>query len=91
MFRPVIGDYAASPQSREGLFHNPRPAGPGEMPTSTLRAFWDVFFNKPAGTVPAAPLPIHRLTRAELDAAPERSLYRLGHSTLLRSCAASGG
>jgi L-ascorbate metabolism protein UlaG (beta-lactamase superfamily) len=53
------------------------------MPESTLHTWWDAFFNKPRGTVPASPVPIHRLTRAELDAAPDRSLYRLGHSTVL--------
>ncbi|MGC4029943.1 MAG: MBL fold metallo-hydrolase [Steroidobacteraceae bacterium] len=64
-------------------FRNARPPGPGDMPESLLRVWWEVFFNKPAGTVPASPLPIHPLTRAELDSAPERSLYRLGHSTVL--------
>ncbi|MFT3802554.1 MAG: MBL fold metallo-hydrolase [Burkholderiaceae bacterium] len=78
-----IGDYASSPQSRDGRFHNPRPPGPGDMPESLLRVWWQFLFQKPAGTVPPSPLPIHRLTRAELDAAPDRSLYRLGHSTLL--------
>ncbi|NIF18226.1 MBL fold metallo-hydrolase [Pantoea sp. Cy-639] len=83
LFRPRLGDYAASPRWQGGRFHNDRAAGPGDLPESTLRAWWDVFFNKPAGTAPATPLPIHTLTRAELDAAPERSLYRLGHSTVL--------
>lgn len=83
MLQTETGDYAASPQSRDGRFHNPRPPGPGDMPDSTLRVWWNFFFNKPAGTVPASPVPIHRLSRAELDAAPERSLYRLGHSTVL--------
>ncbi len=40
-------------------------------------------FDKPRDTVPTAALPIDSLTRAQLDAAPDRSLYRLGHSTLL--------
>ena len=48
-----------------------------------LRVFWDMLFNKPAGAAPAAPLPVLALTRADLEAAPDRSLYRLGHSTLL--------
>ena len=82
-FRSRFGDYSSSPQSLDGRFHNPRLPGPGEMPESTLRAWRDAAFNKPRGTVPAAPLPIRRLTRAELDAAPSRSLYRLGHSTVL--------
>jgi L-ascorbate metabolism protein UlaG (beta-lactamase superfamily) len=83
MLRPSFGDYTSSPQSLDGRFHNQRPAGLGDMPESILRVWWDVFFNKPKGTVPTAPVPIHRLSRAELDAAPDRSLYRLGHSTLL--------
>lgn len=44
---------------------------------------WDLLFNKPANTRPRAPIPVRKLTRAELDAAPDRSLYRLGHSTVL--------
>ena len=44
---------------------------------------WEVFFEKPKNTRPRAPIPVHKLTRAALDAAPDRSLYRLGHSTLL--------
>ena len=83
MLRPSFGDYASSPQSFDGRFRNPRLAGPGDMPESLPRVWWDNFFNKPAGTVPASPVPIHRLTRAELDAAPDRSLYRLGHATVL--------
>lgn len=83
MRRPSFDDYALSPQSFDGRFYNQRLAGPGDMPESILRVWWDVFFNKPRGTVPAVPVPIQRLSRAELDAAPDRSLYRLGHSTLL--------
>lgn len=53
------------------------------MPQPDLKVFWDFFFNKPAHTEPAAPLPVRTLTRAELDTAPNHSLYRLGHSTVL--------
>lgn len=83
ILRPSFGDYASSPQSLDGRFRNSRLPGPGDLPASTLRVWWDVFFNKPRGTVPASPVPIHRLTRSELDAAPNQSLYRLGHSTIL--------
>ena len=48
-----------------------------------LGLWWDFFFNKPADTAPASPIPVRTLTRAELLAAPDGSLYRLGHSTLL--------
>ena len=89
--RPTAGGYASSPQWRDRRFNNQRPPAPGDLPESTLRVWWDVFFNKPKGTVPATPVPIQRLSRAELEAAPDRSLYRLGHSTVLLCCAANGG
>jgi L-ascorbate metabolism protein UlaG (beta-lactamase superfamily) len=42
-----------------------------------------MIFHKPGGTVPAGVMPVEPLTRAQLEAAPDRSVYRLGHSTLL--------
>ncbi len=83
--RPGISwsDHRASPQHRDGRFHNARAQRPVEGPDSGLKVGWDLLFNKPSDTTPDVPLPLHRLTRAELDAAPERSLYRLGHSSVL--------
>ncbi len=71
-----------SAQSREGRFHNlsPRPA---DMPEPDARTIWNALFNKPKFTVPRAPVPVLQLTRAQLDAAPDASLFRLGHSTVL--------
>lgn len=83
MIRADIGDYRESPQSHEGRFRNAREADPGEMPESLFRVWWQFLFNKPEGSTPTSPLPIRQLGRAELDAAPDRSLYRLGHSTIL--------
>ena len=40
-------------------------------------------FDKPADTVPRQPIPVHALSQAELLAAPDHSLFRLGHSTVL--------
>jgi len=40
-------------------------------------------FDKPADTVPRQPIPVHALSKAQLLAAPDRSLYRVGHSTVL--------
>lgn len=77
-----VADYADSPQWAQGRFHNITPK-PADVPEPGPKVLWDFFFNKPPDTVPSAPLPVHRLTRAELDAAPARSLYRLGHSTVL--------
>lgn len=63
-------------------FRNVKPR-PAEGLGKTLRIVWNVLFNKPKGTVPVGSLPVDALTRQQLDAAPDRSLYRLGHSTLL--------
>ena len=77
-----IGDYDASPQSANGFFRNTVPK-PANSPEPGAKTMWDFFFNKPKDTEPHAPIPVRKLTRAELDAAPDRSLYRLGHSTIL--------
>ncbi len=74
--------YADSPQFTDGKFRNPVPK-PAEGFGKTLRIAWNFFFNKPAGTMPAAALPVATLTRAQLLAAPDRTLWRLGHSTIL--------
>ncbi|MDE1179929.1 MBL fold metallo-hydrolase [Paraburkholderia sp.] len=63
-------------------FRNARPR-PVEGFGKTLRIMWNMLFRKPADTVPGGALPVDPLTRAQLDAAPDRSLYRLGHSTML--------
>ncbi|MGF6571963.1 L-ascorbate metabolism protein UlaG (beta-lactamase superfamily) [Paraburkholderia sp. GAS333] len=63
-------------------FRNAR-ARPVEGFGKTLRIMWNMLFRKPSGTVPTGALPVDSLTREQLEAAPDRSLYRLGHSTLL--------
>src|SRR3954464_14445912 len=82
LLRAPIGDYAGSPQLLDGRFRNATPKPP-DTPEPNGKVMWDFFFNKPRNTVPSKPIPIRTLTRNELDAAPDRSLYRLGHSTLL--------
>jgi L-ascorbate metabolism protein UlaG (beta-lactamase superfamily) len=42
-----------------------------------------LFLSKPADTRPAAPLPVRRVTPDDLASAPDNSLWRLGHSTVL--------
>ena len=74
--------YDLSPQFRDGRFHNtvPRPA------RSFLAgaALWYAFlFDKPAGTTPDRVIPVRTLTQSELFAAPDNSVWRLGHSSLL--------
>ena len=73
---------STSPQHDGERFRNikPRPVeGIGKM----LGIAWNMLVDKPRGTAPSGTLPIDTVTRGELDAAPDRSLYRLGHSTML--------
>lgn len=49
----------------------------------TAAISWRFFTQKPDTTVPRAPIPVQRLTAAALAEAPDASVYRLGHSTLL--------
>jgi len=74
--------HADSPQQHNGKFHNvvPRQAF-GFM--KTLSIGWRFMTQKPDTTVPRAPIPVQRLTAAALADAPDASLFRLGHSTLL--------
>lgn len=72
----------ASPQHDGKRFRNVVPRPP-EGIGKTLGIAWNVLFNKPRGTAPAGALPVDVLTREQLDAAPDRSLFRLGHSTIL--------
>lgn len=58
------------------------------MPTTgglrkQARIMWDFFFNKPADTRPSGKIPLQALTGAQLLAAPNNTVYRLGHSTVL--------
>ena len=71
-----------SPQHDGERFRNVKPR-PVEGFGKTWRIVWNVLLNKPQGTVPAGALPVDSLTREQLDTAPDRSLYRLGHSTVL--------
>lgn len=82
VLNPPVNDYLQSPQYRDGRFRNvvPRPE----------RGFWegmglwfDFLFDKPAGTLPDRVIPVQKVTRAALLAAPDSSVWRLGHSSLL--------
>ena len=74
--------YPDSPQHRDGRFGNVSPRPPMGF-WNGLKLTWAFLFDKPTGTVPDQPIPVRALDRAQLDAAPDRSLYRLGHSTVL--------
>jgi L-ascorbate metabolism protein UlaG (beta-lactamase superfamily) len=84
-FSPTAADARLTPSSpprRDGKFSNPVRMQKKTF-LQTLKLAWTVFFYKPANTVPARPIPVRSLTRAALLAAPDNSVYRLGHSTLL--------
>lgn len=49
----------------------------------SARIMWDFFFNKPAGTRPSGDIPVRKISRDELLAAPDRTVFRIGHSTVL--------
>lgn len=77
-----VADYPSSAQAGDGRFRNPVPRPPmagGDM----ARIWWDFLFSTPKDAEPAVAPEVLPLTRADLEAAPDRSLYRLGHSTLL--------
>lgn len=74
--------FRSSGQHDGERFRNVKPR-PVEGLGKTLSIAWNVLFRKPAGTIPAGALPVDTLTLEHLDAAPDRSLYRLGHSTML--------
>ncbi|WP_420714906.1 MBL fold metallo-hydrolase [Roseateles sp. SL47] len=68
----------------DGKFHNAA-VEPKQGFWKTLGLFWDVMFRKPAGTMPTTgqAVPVQPITQAQLLAAPDRTLFRLGHSTVL--------
>ncbi|KQR81608.1 hydrolase [Burkholderia sp. Leaf177] len=74
--------FDASAQHDGTRFRNVKPR-PAEGLRKTLGIVWNILFNKPDGTTPGRALPVDALSREQLYAAPDRSLYRLGHSTML--------
>lgn len=74
--------YDQSPQFHDGRFHNP--TGKSSLGfVGTLGVLWRFLFDKPEDATPPAPIPVLPLTRQALLDAPDDSLWRLGHSTLL--------
>lgn len=77
-----LAEYAASPQFADGRFRNPVPR-PAIGAGKTLRIIGDALWNKPADAVPATAPRVLALTPQQLAQAPDHSLFRLGHSTVL--------
>lgn len=70
-------------QKRNGRFKNLTPNLHRTTFWKTLQLMWHFAFNKPAGTVPNKPIPVIKITQQQLLAAPDHSLFRLGHSIVL--------
>jgi L-ascorbate metabolism protein UlaG (beta-lactamase superfamily) len=73
---------ADSPQFRDGKFRNPVTMQKQSF-SEMVRLMWTFMFDKPAGTVPTQAIPVRVVTKGDLLAAPDHTLYRLGHSTML--------
>lgn len=71
-----------SPQFVDGKFRNTRPIEQGGF-LKTMGIAWKFMTDKPDTTVPRGVIPVQALTRTQLLAAPDGSLFRLGHSTML--------
>ncbi|MGY2293441.1 MBL fold metallo-hydrolase [Pseudomonas sp. SDO528_S397] len=67
---------------REGHFTNDAPVRRSGFRKS-LGIFWKMLFHKPRSTRPVGEIPVQPLTREQLAAAPDHSVFRLGHSTVL--------
>jgi L-ascorbate metabolism protein UlaG (beta-lactamase superfamily) len=66
----------------EGRYSNQKPMNRLGF-FKTLRIFWNSVVNKPRHTRPAGDIPVVPLSRQQLLAAPNNTVYRLGHSTVL--------
>ena len=74
--------YEQSPQFAGGKFRNAAPRHAlGAL--KTLEVMWRFATGKPDDSVPRQPVPVYAVMRSDLLAAPDMSLWRLGHSTLL--------
>ncbi len=70
-------------QQHNGKFRNTRPNQHQPSFGKTLQLMWKFLFNKPKDTVPNKEIPVLSLSKEQLLSAPDRSLFRLGHSTIL--------
>lgn len=70
-------------QQHDGKFRNTRPNYHKPSFGKSLQLMWKFLFNKPKDTVPNKQIPVLSLSKEQLLSAPDRSLFRLGHSTIL--------
>ncbi|KRP61658.1 MBL fold metallo-hydrolase [Pseudomonas trivialis] len=72
----------APAEQAQGQFNNGTRVPHGGF-GKTLGIFWKMLFHKPRNTRPVGQIPVQPLTREQLLAAPDHSVFRLGHSTVL--------
>lgn len=72
----------SSPNYHDGKFRNPAPMRKHSL-AETARLWWTFMFDRPQGTTPQDAVPVRALSREALLTAPDKTLYRLGHSTML--------
>jgi L-ascorbate metabolism protein UlaG (beta-lactamase superfamily) len=73
---------AGSLQRADGAFRNVVPRQAIGV-RKTLKMVWRILTGKPPTTVPDRPIPVRALDAAALAQAPDATLFRLGHSTVL--------
>ncbi|MDE2428386.1 MAG: MBL fold metallo-hydrolase, partial [Burkholderiales bacterium] len=79
--RSSAADSASAPKRAKKFVNGKSLREPGFL--KTLGIAWRFLFNKPAETVPAGSIPVFELSQQQLLAAPDGTLFRLGHSTIL--------
>ncbi|MGN4982008.1 MBL fold metallo-hydrolase [Aeromonas dhakensis] len=77
-----LPEHQDSTQYRAGRFHN-LVAPPARSVWKEVGIWRDFLFGKPAGTLPDRAIPVQAMTLADVMAAPDFSVWRLGHSSLL--------
>ena len=78
--QPTTHPQSAESARRQGEDLTAMPKGGLRQRLGVLYRF---LFDKPANTQPAEPVPVRTLTRQQLLDAPDNTVYRLGHSTVL--------
>jgi L-ascorbate metabolism protein UlaG (beta-lactamase superfamily) len=75
---------STSPQAHGGKYRNitPQQQSTGGL-IKSMRLAWQFAFDKPKHTVPEGDIPVQAITRAQLLAAPDGTVFRMGHSTVL--------
>ena len=87
MTTTILTDNSSAAHTRSALsleheMNNPLQVTKGGQ-LEHARKLWDFFFNKPANTRPTGKIPVQSVTGEQLEKAPNGTVYRLGHSTVL--------